>query len=371
MSHRKPGLESTLSFNRRTFLAMAGGALGSAALPHLAAAQGVGAADFDTVLAKAKAEGGLVVRVTSPGRPETHQALLEAFKKRFGLNIKAEWTPISSVQTGTRVVSEAAGGRGSVDVIGSGGAEEVSVLLSRDLIKPYPWAKVFGKELPGIGSVADGVMPDLRGIALNIMDAAYGIAWNPTLIEEKDVPTRMMDLLDPRWAGKIAINAQFLIPFEGLTHTLGPEKTLEIAKRLLANKPVLERGTPAVSRAVSVGQVPLGVTTFHAAARAEKANEAQRFKLFSDYVPVYPLYVYVPETAPNPNAARLFAAWLVTEGAQITNSMEMAPRLGDKDGQLAKMAAAHKDARILTPSSLEQIKAGEPVRQQITQLIAG
>ena len=311
-----------------------------------------------------------IIRVTSPGRPETHRALIEAFKKRFGLDIQAEWTPVSSVQTGTRVISEAAGGRGSVDVIGSGGAEEVSVLLARELVKPYPWAQVFGKELPGIGAVADAAMSDLRGIALNIMDAAYGIGWNPNLIEEKDVPSRMMDLLDPRWSGKLAVNAQFLIPFEALNHLYGPEKTLDAAKRLLANKPVLERGTPAVSRAISVGQVPLGVTTFHSAVRAEKANEPQKFKLFADYIPIYPLYVYVPETAPNPNAARLFAAWLVTEGAQITNSMELAPRLGDKEGALGKMAAALKDAKVLTPASLEQVKAGEPVRKQITQLIA-
>lgn len=332
------------------------------------------APDFASVLEGAKREGSLIVRVTSPGRPETHQALLDAFKKRFGLTIQTEWTPVSSVQTGTRVVAEASGGRGSVDVIGSGGAEEVSVLLSRQLLKPYPWGQVFGKEFPTIGLLADQVMPDLKGVALPIMDAVYGLAWNPQLLPDKDVPSRTPELLDARWKGKIAANAQFLIPFESLAHTEGSDAALDFARKLLENRPVLERGTPAVSRAVSVGQTPLGVTTFHAADRAARSNEPQKFRLFADFIPVYPLYVYVPETAPHPNAARLFAAWLITEGAEITAKFESTPRIGDPKDPLAVMVAEQRKAtgaKIVTAGSLKDVAAGEPVRRNINQLLSG
>lgn len=356
---------------------LAAGTVAAAALwmPAVARGQARGAAtDFAAVLDGARREGNLIVRVSSPGGPDTHKALFDAFKARFGLNVQAEWTPVSSVQTGTRVVAEAASGRGSVDVIGSGGAEEVSVLLNRQLLKPYPWAQVFGREFPAIGTIVDGVMAELKGMALPILDAAYGIAWNPQMIEERDVPAKMLDLLDPKWRGRFVANAQFLIPYEALTHVLGPDQAFDIARRLADNRPVLERGTPAVSRAVSVGQAPLGVTTFHSADRAARANEPQRFRLFTDYVPVYPLYVYVPETAPNPNAARLFAAWLVTEGAAVTNRFESVPRVGDPEDRLAKMVAAQRqatEAKILTPASLEQIAAAEPLRKRITDLLAG
>ena len=43
------------------------------------------ARDFDGVLAGAKEEGGLVVVISSPSKSETHQALFDAFKKRFGI----------------------------------------------------------------------------------------------------------------------------------------------------------------------------------------------------------------------------------------------------------------------------------------------
>ena len=366
---------SKARIGRRGLLIGGVGVAGLLAAPACLWAQAKGAAtDFAGVLAGAKREGTLIVKVSSPGASDTHKALFDAFKTRFGLSIQAEWTPMSSVQTGTRVVAEAAGGRGSVDVIGSGGAEEVAVLLSRQLLKPYPWAEVFGKELPAIGALAGSVMRELQGMALPILDAVYGIAWNPQLIDEKEVPAKMLDLVDPRWKGRFVANAQFLIPFEALTRELGPEQALAVAGKIVENRPILERGTPAVSRAVSVGQAPLGVTTFHSADRAARAKEPQRFRLFADYIPVYPLYVYVPETAPNPNAARLFAAWLVTEGAAISDLHESMPRLGDPAGRLAKIVAAQEQAtgaKILNPASLGEIAAAEPVRRRITELLAG
>ncbi|MFN8925639.1 MAG: hypothetical protein ACK5WM_08790, partial [Rhodospirillales bacterium] len=93
----------------------AAGAAAAAALWMPAVARGlalVAATDFAAVLDGARREGNLIVRVSSPGGPDTHKALFDAFKARFGLNVQAEWTPVSSVQTGTRVVAEAASGRG-------------------------------------------------------------------------------------------------------------------------------------------------------------------------------------------------------------------------------------------------------------------
>src|SRR5688500_14681175 len=97
---------------------------------------------FQSVLEGARKEGSLTVWVSSPGRPETHAALFEAFNKRFGLSIKGEWSPAGSVQTGARLVAEQGRGQGAIDIVGAGGAEEVAVLLQRSMLKPYPWAEV-------------------------------------------------------------------------------------------------------------------------------------------------------------------------------------------------------------------------------------
>ena len=92
---------------------------------------------FQSVLDGAKKEGALSIAVSSPGLPETHKALFEAFNKRFGTNIKAEWQPLPSTQTGTKVIAEgAAGNTVSFDVIGAGSSQEISALLQRDMLKP-------------------------------------------------------------------------------------------------------------------------------------------------------------------------------------------------------------------------------------------
>ena len=346
----------------------------AASLPLVTAhAQSPAAAPtFASVLEGAKREGALVVSVSSPGLPETHKALFEAFNKRFNLSLKAEWSPASSVSTGTRIAAEFSRGKGAIDIVGAGGAEEASLLLERGILKPYPWAAVFGNELPQIGEVVNRSIPDLRGTTLSVLDAVYGIAWNSDLIKDEDVPASYEALLDPRWQGKIAVNAFFMIPLDSTAFLVGRDKTLDMARRLLANKPVLERGTPAVSRAITVGQVPVGITTFHAAARSGSPGKPQKFKLLSDFIPVSPVYVYVPENAPNPNAARLFAAWLVTEGMAIANKTELVPRTGDQGSALADMVKAQQarsGARIASPRSLADVKDGDVTRKAIADLL--
>jgi iron(III) transport system substrate-binding protein len=353
--------------------ALAGAALCIAGFTALVAAEvRAQAPTFASVLEGAKREGTLVVWVSSPGRPETHKALFDAFNKRFNLNLKAEWSPASSVSTGTRLVSEFGRGKGAIDIVGSGGAEEASILIERGIIKPYPWVEVFGRELPQIGEVMNRAIPDLRGITLPILDAVYGIAWNTDLIKDEDVPSSYEAVLDPRWQGKLAVNAFFLIPLDSTAFLVGRDKTLDMAKRLIANKPVLERGTPAVSRAIAVGQAPFGITTFHAAARSGSADKPQKFKLFADFIPISPTYVYVPENAPNPNAARLFAAWLVTEGLPLANRTELVPRAGDQGSAVAdliKAQQAKSGARIASPRSLADVKEGEITRKAIAEML--
>lgn len=329
------------------------------------------APSFQSVLDGARKEGGVTVWVSSPGRPETHAALFEAFNKRFGLQVKGEWSPAGSVQTGARLVAEKDRGQGAIDIVGAGGAEEVAVLLARDLLKPYPWAQVFGKELPQIGEVAGWAMADIRNIALPILDAVYGIAWNSDLIKDAEVPEKLVDLADPKWKGKIAVNAFFLIPFDMTAHVTGPDATTALVRKLIANQPVLERGTPAVGRAVAVGQAPIGVTTFHAAARSGTKEKPQKFKLPADYIPIIPTHVYVPENAPHPNAARLFAAWLVTEGVAVAEKLELIPRAGDPASEVGKLVKARtaQGAKIVSAPSLAAVREHEALRKKIADMM--
>jgi ABC-type Fe3+ transport system substrate-binding protein len=323
------------------------------------------AASFDEVLAGAKQEGRLFVLVSSPGKPETHAALAKAFNERFGLDTVVEWTATSPVQTGTKLIAEQ-GGAGFADLVGAGGNQEMAALAERGILKPYPWVETFQQALPEIGRAVDPVIADLRGMGLAYAHNIYGMSWNKDLIAEDEVPDTYAELLEPDWSGRFAVNAFSLNPLDYYSFVLGADATLEMAQAILDNRPVLERGTGAVTRAISVGQTPVGISSFHQAGRVQNLG----FKMFSDYVPMGVLHTYVPENAPNPNTARLFAAWFATEGMAIVNQFEPMPRLGDgsaADRMLAEVEAA--GGKVIGETSLKDTEAAAEIRDRIAKLM--
>ncbi|WP_173934692.1 extracellular solute-binding protein [Chelativorans sp. Marseille-P2723] len=342
----------------KTMLCATGITLGAITMP-------ASSASFEEVLEGAKKEGKLFVLVSSPGKPETHQALAKAFNERFGLSIQVEWTATNPVQTGSKLIAEQ-GGAGFVDVIGAGGNQEMAVLVERGILKPWPWADVFSDELPEISAAIDPVIDDLKGTGLLIAHNIYGMAWNKDLIADEDVPDSYADLLKPEWAGRFAVNAFSLNPVDYYSFVLGEDETLQMARDILENQPVLERGTGAVTRAISVGQAEVGISSFHQAGRVDNLG----FKMFSDYVPIGVLHVYVPETAPNPNAARLFTAWFATEGMKIVNEHEPMPRLGDGSSADAMLAAVEKGGgKVIGEMSLADTNSAAEMRNRISEIM--
>ncbi len=342
-------------------------AVSTAALAVVALSMPASAASLDEIVAGAKKEGQLFVLVSSPGKPETHAAIAKAFNERFGLDTQIEWTATNPVQTGTKLIAEQGGGTGFVDVIGAGGNQEMSVLFDRGILKSYPWTETFGAEFPNLAKLAvDPVIGDLKGAGLLIAHNVYGIAWNKDLIADEDVPNTYSELLTPEWKGRFAVNAFSLNPTDYYSFALGEEKTLEMAKAILDNEPVLERGTGAVTRAISVGQAPVGISSFHQAGRVDNL----KFKLFSDYIPTGVLHIYVPENAPNPNTARLFAAWFATDGMKIVNQYEPLPRIGEGSA-LDKMVADVEagGGKILSETSLADTASAAGVRKKIADMM--
>ena len=133
----------------------------------------------------------------------------------------------------------------------------------------------------------------------------------------------------------------------------------------------MQRGSPVVIQALSVGQAPLGIITYHGAQRALQQGQPVKFKLFSDYVMVYEGLIYVPENAPHPNAARLFMAWLATEGVEVASRTEAMPRLSDAQSDVAKLVkeALDKGAKLAAPPSLAAIEEQARLRDALSKLI--
>ena len=329
---------------------------------------------LDQIVAGAAREGQLTVWVQAPSRPETHRALVAAFNARFHSAIKVDWVPTPAPTGNTRAIAEMAGGRVSVDVIGPGAAEDVLVAARAGLVKPYPWSQVFGAAFPAMAALEGLMIPDLKGDALPYIVAAYGLAWNPGMLKDEEVPARMTDLLDPKWRGKVGVNSFFLIPVDVASYAMGQPAALDYARKLIANDPVYERGTPAVARAVTTGEVPLGITVSPVAEQSIRQHEPLKFRMFADVIPVSQVHVYVPDAAPHPNAARLFAAWLATDGVRIADAFEPMSSPADPDSTIRKMIAAQiaaTGAKVASPATLGDLVASQELRDKIGPMLTG
>ena len=266
---------------------------------------------FDEVLAGARREAAIEIWLATPSSGHVQRALLDAFQRRFAISTNWKWVGLHPMRAASRLVAEGSVGRVSTDIVASN-AENMTKLRERGLFRPWPWTDVFESTLPGIREPMERVLPELRGLCLAWFDSVYGIAWNTKFVKAEEAPRRFRDFLDPKWRGRFALNALGGAPFDLLSLEIGEAAALDLVKGLLANRPILKSGTPAVGSAITTGEAHLGISGFITVERARRNGEPQDFRFADDYVPVLPLYICVPGNAPHPNTARLFAAWLVT-----------------------------------------------------------
>lgn len=356
---------------KKAFLtALTGLAFGAMALTGLAQAQQP-AATLDAMIAGAKQEGKLVVWSPLPGRPESHAAAIAAFNQRFGLNTRLEWVPMAAPTANTRAIAERAGGRVTGDIIGAGSIGEIITARDANLIKPFDWRGAFGATFPGIAEV-DG-LPEFRGLGLLYMVAHNGIGWNPRMIQAAEVPNNVEEMTNPKWQGKIGANAFFLVPLDIMSLCMGEERALKLADGLIANRPVLGRGSPPVNQFITTGQVPFGMTISLVAENASRNKEPIDFKMYSDYVISTENYIYVLENSPNPNTARLFSAWLAAEGWKVIDPIEPLPSLLDKENKFIKMAAEQvaKGGKVCRVENAQHAAQITRVREAVTLKLSG
>jgi ABC-type Fe3+ transport system substrate-binding protein len=110
-------------------------------------------------------------------------------------------------------------------------------------------------------------------------------------------------------------------PFNNFAPFWGMERTLEVTKAIGANSPVLLRGSPSIAAAVVSGEVPIGISTV-GTIEQQKASGAPVDWFAPDEIPIDFEFAIVPKGAPNVNTARLWAAWITTEGRPQFEQLE-------------------------------------------------
>ena len=165
-----------------------------------------------------------------------------------------------------------------------------------------------------------------EGDGVQVTFSAWGVAYNTNLVDEADVPTSWEDLLDPKYQGRMVMEARLKnfiaatdIPaYEGKHEGLWEEEWIvDYLEGLQSQELRFETGgTPTVTL-VAAGESPMAIGIYLAVVEKLKGDGAPvEFAPLDKTIAEAAAFYTVPDDAPHPDAARLFLRWLMTEEGQ-------------------------------------------------------
>lgn len=271
-----------------------------------------GADRSERLLERARGEGTLVV-YTSLATSESIP-LTRAFEKKYGVKVEL-WRSLSE-QVMQRALNEAKARRYSVDVVETNAPELEALARERVTARFF---SPYAADIPAWGVPAHGLWVSDR---VDFFVAAF----NTQSVRRDELPPTYEGFLDPKWRGRIGLETTDQEWLAGLAKRWGEKRALEFFRALAAMKPDVRKGHVLLSELVAAGEVSVNLTNY-----ASNADSMKRRGKPIDWQPVDPVIgrpqaLGLAANAPHPNAALLFADFLLSpEGQQLFNSMGRFP----------------------------------------------
>lgn len=252
----------------------------------------------------AKKEG--VVNVYSSATVEDMAILTAAFEKKHG--IKANVWRASSEGIVQRGVAEMRGGRNEADIFETNGPDMEAI--HREQLLQEAWSPHFADLIPG------AVAPHREwvGARINI----YVMTYNTKLVRREDLPKSFEDLANPRWKGKLGIEASDPAWFAKVVSELGEARGQKIFRDIVAANGIsVRKGHTLLANLVVAGEVPLALTTYH-----YKAEQIKKSGAPVDWFILPPAVARfqgmgLARRAPHPHAAMLFFDFMLTDAQEL------------------------------------------------------
>ena len=238
---------------------------------------------------------------------EDMKALSEAFEKKYGIKVKG-WRA-GSEKVLQRALTESRAHRRDADVIETNGPELESLHREKVL---QPLASPHVKDL-----MPQAVRPHKEWIGTRINMFVH--SYNTNLVKPGEVPRRYEDLADPRWKGRLGIEAEDEDWFAMVVKELGEQKGLALFRDIAkTNGFSVRKGHTLLAGLVGSGEVPFALTTYSHGAEKMKQRGAP-----VEWYAIEPAIgrangVAIARNAPHPNAAALFVDFILSpEGQKI------------------------------------------------------
>lgn len=264
------------------------------------------------LLDNAKRERSVVV-YTSMNTKDS-EPLVAVFEKKYGIKVTL-WRDHNE-KVLQRTLEEAKAGTFAVDVIETQGMEMEE--LSRAQILERFYSPHF-RDIPPEAFAKHGYYVADR---FNF----FVLAYNTKLVKESDVPHTYEDLLQPKWAGKIAIEPSDSDWFAAVAKSMCEQYGLTFFRKLAANNPQMIAGHTVIAEKLAAGEIPITITAYnHSVERLGSKGAPVKWKPLA---PTFgrPAGIGVAKRAPHPYAAMLFVDFVLSrEGQEIIKERNRVP----------------------------------------------
>jgi iron(III) transport system substrate-binding protein len=270
-------------------------------------------ADRDARLVERAKQEGSVVLYTSLA-PTESKPLADAFERKYGIKVEL-WRALSD-KVVQRAITEAQARKNAVDVIETNGPE-MEMLAREKVLAEF--------HSPHLAALPAAAIPAHRTWFPDRMNF-FVVAYNTAKVQRSEIPATYEGFVDPKWKGRIGIEATDSEWMATLIKTWGNEKGMDYFRKLSAMKPDVRKGHVLLAELIAAGEVPVGLTVYNSNVESLKKRGAP-----IDFVPVQPVAgrpqgIGIARQAPHPNAALLFADFVLSpEGQKLFESMGRVP----------------------------------------------
>lgn len=273
----------------------------------LKAVDGLGIAEREAKLKELAAEEDKSVQIYASVGADDLEAILKGFKDKYGITV--EVFSANSEEVLQRLSQEAKAGRTQADVVENNGTE-LELASMENLLAPIstPHSEPLPEEV---------VYPTWVGTRFNV----FTVLHNPKEVPEAEVPRTYEDLADPKWNGRMGVEAGNWDLFATMVMHMKEqgkteEEALAIWKDIITGSKVYTSNTP-LAEAVESGELALGLTYNHYYSRfTGRGSESIEWQPAIEPQVLRPNGVGVPCEAPNPATATLLSDFFISEEGQ-------------------------------------------------------
>ncbi|MDQ6618373.1 MAG: extracellular solute-binding protein [Pseudomonadota bacterium] len=284
--------------------------------------------------AGARKEGSVVIYTTLAAN--NLDRVTQDFERRYGVKVQV-WRA-GSDKVIARALGESRANRFDVDALVFG-APELEALHAEHLLQEI--------RSPSQDKLVETAVPAHHAYApvyLNLFAQAY----NTDKVRKDELPRTLTDLLDPRWKGRLGIEAKDQEWFLAVVQDMGVERGVRFFQDLVAGNGLSVRnGHSVLTNLVASGEVPLALTVHSYMPEQLKRKGAPVDWFVLEPAVVRANAIGVARRAPHPHAALLFYEYMLNDAQLILADMAYIPALKTDDSPLRNMRVRMLDAKEL------------------------